>query len=72
MIRRLFPLLPLLALPLLAGCVIIPGLPGLGHQEMREVTLGKSNDTHVAILSGLEEGDRVLLAPPAVYETAED
>jgi multidrug efflux pump subunit AcrA (membrane-fusion protein) len=44
----------------------------IGDPEMREVTLGKSNDTHVVILSGLEEGDRALLAPPAVYDTADD
>ncbi|MBN1478031.1 signal peptide peptidase SppA [Candidatus Sumerlaeota bacterium] len=39
MIRRSLSLLPLLALTFLAGCVIIPGFPGLGRQEMRAVTL---------------------------------
>ncbi len=43
-----------------------------GDPEMREVTLGKSNDTHVVVASGLEEGDRVLLAPPVVYDTTEN
>jgi protease-4 len=29
----------LLALPLLTGCIVIPGIPGLGRQDMQEVTV---------------------------------
>ena len=41
-----------------------------GRMERVEVQVGKMNDTHVQILSGLVEGDRVLLTPPVSVERA--
>ncbi|MBL8859468.1 MAG: efflux RND transporter periplasmic adaptor subunit [Planctomycetes bacterium] len=39
---------------------------GSGH-EQREVKVGRSNDAKVEVLSGLTEGEEVLLAPPAGF-----
>ena len=40
--------------------------PGSHNPEKRLVTLGRSNDEFIQILSGLEEGDRVILSPDSV------
>jgi HlyD family secretion protein len=36
------------------------------HPEMREVTVGKANETHVEIKEGLEEGDTIVVNPVAL------
>ena len=36
-----------------------------GHAELTSVTLGLTNDEHVAIEEGIEPGAQVILAPPA-------
>jgi len=43
-----------------------------GQVERVEVKTGKMNDTRVQILSGLSEGDKVLLAPPVSGKGQED
>ncbi len=42
-----------------------------GSTEKRKVEIGLDNDTMVRIVSGLEEGEAVLLAPPLESATAE-
>ena len=42
-------------------CYVIE--PGNPNPEKRLVTLGRSNDVHIQILSGLKEGDRVIQSP---------
>jgi len=39
-----------------------------GHMERVEVKVGKMNDSRVQIVSGLREGDHLLLTPPASVE----
>lgn len=41
-----------------------------GNVEKRLVKLGKTNDKYVEIMSGLEEGEAVILNPSAVLESA--
>lgn len=40
--------------------------PGNPNPEKRLVTLGRSNDSHIQILNGLKEGDRVIQSPDSV------
>jgi HlyD family secretion protein len=44
---------------------------GPGGVERRPVVLGRTNDKFVEILSGLSEGDRVVLNPMAIVDPAE-
>lgn len=37
-----------------------------GHPEMREVKVGKANETHVEIKEGLEEGETLIVNPAAL------
>lgn len=40
----------------------------LGDRKEREVTIGAYNDKYVQITSGLEEGEKVILNPPRIYD----
>ncbi|MEZ6002697.1 MAG: HlyD family efflux transporter periplasmic adaptor subunit [Planctomycetota bacterium] len=46
-------------------------LPGAEEPERRVVEVGLDNNYHVQIVSGLKEGDTVLLAPPANFKPAD-
>ena len=51
-------------------CYVIQ--PGNPNPEKRLVTLGRSNDVHIQILSGLKEGDRVIQSPEDVLNLDEE
>ena len=51
-------------------CYVIQS--GNPNPEKRLVTLGRSNDVHIQILSGLKEGDRVIQSPEDVLNLDEE